>query len=251
MAIDSEKLLTAKIDDLYKRCDKYAKAVFSDFLDPASQISVNENSFNNNGYRSVWFGGFTDAERKILGVFPDWEEATEEVFPIAALKIECKYDAKLSHRDYLGAVLSLGIDRSKIGDILVEENTAVIFALDTAADYIKNNIVKIGRCGIKITVLKFDEIVLPEPKFEIINTVAASERIDAVLAAALKLSRANTAKLINSGKVQINYKLCDNVSKNLCIGDLISVRGFGRLLFDNIGSETRSGRYHISLKRYV
>lgn len=251
MALDEEKLLIARTNDLYSKCDKYASAVFSTFLDPASQVIVNEKCINNVGYNSVWFGGYEDAERNVLGVFTEWEEPTDSAFPILALKIECKYPAGLSHRDYLGAILSLGIDRSKTGDIIVDGDSAVVFVLEDIAEYIKTNLAKIGRHGVKIDICSVDNIELPERKFKIINAVSASLRLDAVLAGGLNLSRANAVKLIQAGKVQINHKLCEDVSQNLSNGDLISVRGFGRLVFEGVGNSTRSGRIHITLKKFV
>ena len=142
MSIAEEKLLIAKTNDLYNKCDKYASAVFSVFLDPASQVVVKENCINNSGYHNVWFGGYGMSERNVLGVFNEWEEPDNKYFPISALKIECKYSAGLSHRDYLGAILSLGIDRSKIGDIAVDGDNAVVFVLEDIAEYIKTNLLK-------------------------------------------------------------------------------------------------------------
>lgn len=251
MALDEEKLLIAKMNDLYSKCDKYASAVFSAFLDSSSQVTVKEKCFNHAGYNIELFGGFDDAERKIFGVFPEWSEIDHSEYPIMALNVRCKGEAELTHRDYLGSVLSLGIDRSKIGDILVDGGNAIIFAMEDIASYIQNNISKIGRCGVEITAKNIDEIVLPERKFQTIEAVAGSERIDAVLSSALNLSRSNSVKLIEADKVQINHRPCQSVSHKLSVGDLISVRGFGRFILDGIGNETRKGRLHITLKKYI
>ncbi len=251
MALDEEKLLIAKIDDLYKKCDKYATAAFSAFLDSAAQAVVSEKCLNCAGYNLKMFGGFEEAERKIFGVFNEWEEADESRFPISVLSIKCKGAAKLAHRDYLGAVLSLGIDRCKVGDILVDDTGAVVFAADDIAEYIKNNISKIGRCGVEVGVCAVKEAQIPERRFEVINTVAASERLDAVVAAALNMSRGSAAAAIESAKVQVNHRICESTSHKLRVGDLISVRGFGRVLLEDMGGVTRKGRLHITLKKFI
>lgn len=250
MALDEEKLLIAKINDLYNKCDKYVTPTFSTFLNPASQAVVREKCINCAGYNVKLFGGYDESERQIFGVFNEWEEPDNEKFPISVLNVRCKSNAELTHRDYLGAVLSLGLDRSKIGDILIDGSNALIFVMEDIAGYIQNNISKIGRCGVEIKVSSIDEVVLPERKFEIIDTVAASERADAIIASALNLSRSNAVSAIEAGKVQINHKLCENVSQKLSAGDLISVRGFGRLILDSVGNTTRKGRLHITLKKF-
>ncbi|MCX7714719.1 MAG: YlmH/Sll1252 family protein [Clostridia bacterium] len=244
-----DKLLIARINDLIKQCDKYGRARFSSFLNPAEQVQIEE--YFAREVNMHFFGGYEGAQRCMLGIFPDWQEPEEDVFPVTVLKIFSRFGEGLSHRDYLGGVLSLGIDRCKTGDILVEEDGAFVFVSDDIAEYIKSNLRKIGNHGIGVDTVDLGQIVLPKEKTEIFETVAASARLDAVLAAALRISRNNCAKLIKAGKVQVNYKPCEDLSCNLSVGDLICARGFGRLKLDDIGTTTRSGRLHISLKRYI
>lgn len=251
MALDEEKLLIAKIDDLYKKCDKYASAVFSAFLDPASQAIVAEKCGSRVGYNVKMFGGFDEAERKVFGVFNEWEQPDDSAFAISVVSIKSKGAARLTHRDYLGAILSLGIDRGKVGDILVEDTYALVFVADDIAEYIGNNISKIGKCGVQTQVCAAADAHIPPRRFELINVVAASERLDAVIAAALNISRSNAVSAIEGARVQINHKVCENVSQKLCVGDLISVRGFGRVVLEDMGGVTRKGRRHITLKKFI
>ena len=121
-----EKLLIAKCEDLFRLCDRYADCRFSDFLNEAEQAFIQREIGQRLGYNTQFFGGFSDAQRKIFGVFPEWMEISYDVFPIGVVKISKKYKKVLSHRDYLGTVLSTGLDRVKIGDIIVNEDGAYI-----------------------------------------------------------------------------------------------------------------------------
>lgn len=246
---EEEKLLISRVNDVFRLCEKYACPRFTSFLDGAMQLCVKENIYC--GDNTMFFGGFEDSERKILGVFPEWTEPSEQEFPIGVLKISHTYGGELSHRDYLGSIMSLGIERSKTGDILVDGNTAFVFAESDICSYIKNNIKKIGSRGVDIEICAADDIVLPERKFQTLNIVAASMRLDAIVGALAKLSRAQAVRLIEGGKVSVNHKEILKAAYEVNEGDLISVRGFGRALADKVGANTRSGRLHVVMKKYV
>lgn len=246
---DDEKLLISRVRDAFNLCEKYASPRFTSFLDGAMQNCIKENVYP--GENAIFFGGFEGSERQMLGVFPEWILPDISMFPISVVKIEHKYGSALSHRDYLGSIMSLGIERSKTGDILVDGNTAYVLAESDICDYIKNNISKIGNKGVSVSVCEIGDITLPERKFQIMNVVAASMRLDAVVAAVTNSSRANTAKLIDAGKVNVNHKEITKVAYEIKKGDLLSIRGFGRVIVDDIGTNTRSGRLHIIVKKYI
>lgn len=247
----NDKLLLARTADLFRLCDKYACARFSDFLDGAEQAVIVDSGAVQYGYNVLMFGGFEGSERKIMGVFPDWEEPDKSAFPIKVLTIESGIGRELTHRDYLGTFLSLGFDRSKTGDIIVDGKKAYAFVCEDIADYIKNNISKIGNQGVKIQVSDMAEISVPEPKLQRISAVCASMRLDAVTGAAAGVSRSNAAALIRGSKVSVNHRLCEDVSKPVKEGDLLSIRGCGRFIASAVSGETRSGRIHIELLKYM
>ena len=248
---DSDKLLLAKTEDLVRLCDKYAAAVFSDFLDGGEIAAIRDGFYFPCGYNFMFFGGCDDCEQKILGVFPEWSEADKEEFPIETLKIEGGYNRTLTHRDYLGTLMSLGIDRRKTGDILVDGKCAYIFVYSDVAEYIRQNITKIGNQGVKITGFKTGDVVIPQRKFEKTETVCASARLDAVVGAAAHLSRQEAARLINGGGVKLNFRELTDVSKTVKEGDMISFNGSGRFILSEVGNETRKGRIHIVLNKYI
>lgn len=246
---EDEKLLLSRVRDTFNLCEKYASPRFCDFLDGAMQECIRENMYLDDN--AVFFGGYDDSERCMLGVFPEWIQPSNEMFPISVVKIEHKFGAPLSHRDYLGSIMSLGIERSKTGDILVDGNTAYVLAHSDICTYIKNNISKIGSKGVTTSVCGIGDITLPERKFQIMNVVAASMRLDAVAAAAANVSRANIVRLIESGKVSVNHREITKAAYEVKKGDLLSIRGFGRAIVADTGNNTRSGRLHIVIKKYI
>ena len=244
-------MLIARIEDLFGLCDKYQTPRFSKFLDEAQQELVLRDAVCPAGYNTGFFGGYENSQRKVFGVFPEWMEFDEKQFPIEVMVIRKKYEKALTPRDYLGTVLSLGIDRSNVGDILVEKNCAYVYMLSDVCSYACDNIDKISNVGVNVKVESFTDIMPPEQKFETINAVCASERLDAVVSAMLKISRNNAAGLIRAEKVSVNHMPITRVDRILNPKDIISVRGFGRYIFEEAGAKTRSDRIHIVVKKYI
>lgn len=243
----SDDIFIKKIYDVARLSEKYHSPKFLKFLDETEQAIIK----NEGILQGVMFGGYDGAERKLFGVFPDWQEPSEEEFPIAILKFTKKYEKELNHRHYLGTILSLGIERNKIGDILPGDDGATIFVLEDIAGFIKENIKKIAGCGVDIDICDRNSVKIPEKRFELIDIVAASMRLDACLAAILKISRRDAKNLALSGKVLINHLEAKSEDAKLDIGDLLSIRGFGRVEVLEIGGKTRSDRVHITVKKFI
>lgn len=249
---DGDKLLAAKTEDLFRLCEKYAEPRFSAFLDGGEAAFIEDSVVFPFGFNTMFFGGFRGSERKILGVFPEWTDAEEGLFPLSILKVSGGYSRELTHRDYLGAMLSLGIDRSKTGDIIIAaDGFAYAAVCSDIAGYIAENMKKIGSQGVKISVLDSAEGVDPVRRFKNISAVCASQRLDAVVGAAAGVSRAAASKLIAAEKVKLNHRPSADPSRTVNEGDLISVRGEGRFTLESVDGSTRSGRIHISLKKYI
>lgn len=236
-----------KMQDVFRLSEKYHTPRFSKFLDGAQQELLRRRGISD----GVLFGGYEGAERCVLGAFPPWQEPENELFPIKALLVKKKYERELSHRDYLGTVLSLGIERNKTGDILVTDSGAYIFVLEDIAEFICDNVSKVSGCGVDISIISTDGIVVPEKKFCKVCVVSASMRLDAVVGAMLRISRNEAKTLILSGKVSVNHIEALNCDFMIKENDLLSVRGFGRAVLSEIGGKTRSDRVHITLKKYI
>jgi RNA-binding protein YlmH len=169
---------------------------------------------------------------------------------IAVEPVSAKFAENLSHRDYLGAILSLGIERSLIGDILVREKQAWFFCLDSAADFLTSSLTRIRNTAVSASLSSAEAPEL-RPRYEQLRLNVASERLDAVLSAFTGLSRARTADLFSGEKVFVNGRIVTDKSARLKEGDLLSVRGFGKAAYQGIEVETRKNRLWVSLLKYV
>lgn len=246
-----EKLLTAKINDLFNMCDRRCIPQFSAFLDGGEQAVLEDNFRIPAGYNVLSFGGYERAERKIFGVFPQWTEADTSEFPISLLRFDAPPFRSLTHRDYLGTLMSLGLDRSKTGDILTDEEGAYVFVMSDVAEYIARGVNKIANIGVKSKIVPELSQASLKVSTELEECVCASLRIDAVAAAAYNISRASAEKLIHAGHVKLNHREITDRSKQVSEGDLLSVRGFGRCILAGAGTQTRSGRLHITIEKFI
>ena len=245
--MDNEKLLKSKISDIKRLSEKYSTPRFSDFLDEAEAETVRMERLDFGG---VFFGGYDSAKRKVLGFFPDWYETEISDFPITVVEIIKKGDKNLSHRDYLGTVLGLGLERRKIGDIIVTKKGAYIFAISDVASLVLG-LEKVSSCGVKTRTVDFSDLEIPESEFKVLETVAASMRLDSILSGTLNMSRKNTGDFIKSGRCMVNHRTVERNDFTLKEGDTLSLRGFGRYEVMSVGGETRSGRLHIKIKKYI
>ena len=176
-----------------------------------------------------------------------WED------PIRILHIRpkaAKFAELLSHRDYLGAVMSLGIERELTGDIIVRGKEAWMYVMDTAVDFITESLTEIRHTPVICEEVS-DEVPELAPSFQTMHVNVASERLDLFLAAATSLNREDAKKLLRDRKVFINGRLADSAGDRLRPGDELVIRGFGKYLYDGIASTTRKGRINITLRKYI
>jgi len=248
-----------KEDDMFKKrlieLSNYAyshnRIVFSDFMNLNELnilYTIPKNLFSA-GYET--YGGYELSERQMAAFLPD-AFSYDYRYPVKVIKISPanrKFAESLSHRDYLGALMNLGIDRCKLGDILVDEDSALLFAAEGIAGYIAENLSQV-RHTIVTTEIKDTADISYTPRYETVKGTVSSIRLDTVLAAAYPLSRSKLSVFIESGKVFINGKLITGNGHSVKEGDVISVRGLGRIVYEGIISETKKGRYLISLRKY-
>lgn len=199
----------------------------------------------------LFYGGYENAERRILGVFAPDEEPETERFPIKALTFRFdRKDKKLTHRDFLGAFMSQGIARDTIGDILVGDGTAVAFLTDTAAKAVSGGVFSVGGADVGVTE-GFDENDLPETEYAAIEGAVSSLRIDCVTALAARCSRSHAVKLVRSGGVHYKGRSAPDVSDRLTEGDEFFIKGCGRFVLSSINGSTKKGKLTISLKKFI
>ena len=235
--------------------------VYTDFLGLAEQNLFLENLRLYPPVAYYVYGGHADTERYCIcfdgtvetNIFCRVEPDYPESFPISCVKISpsgLKYNETLTHRDFLGAILHLGIARSKIGDIYIKENCAYVFCVDTIAEFLCKELINVKHT------LVHCEISVPEPEilapvFKEISGTVASLRLDAFLALAFQASRSSLTAYIAGGKTYINGKLSLKPDGQLSEGDIISVRGMGRFLVAQINHKTKKGRISVVIKKYI
>lgn len=198
------------------------------------------------------FGGTENTDRKMLR-FGNAEELGYEVpFPIVCVHIRpllAKFADRLSHRDFLGALMNLGIERDIIGDIKVGEKEAYLFCTENIADYICENLSKIKHTNVKC-VKNADYTELPEEEPDTKVLQVASLRTDVVIAKVYNLSRESSLDLFRAGKVFVNGRMCENNAKTLKAGDVVNARGYGKFVFMEEKGETKKGKINAKVVVY-
>ena len=198
------------------------------------------------------YGGYGLSERQMAAFLPD-ALYYDYQYPIQIIEISPvnrKFAEELSHRDYLGAVMNLGIERCKLGDILIEDGKAILFAKEELAGYIMEHLTRIRHTTVKTSILSAFEYSY-EPRYEELKGTVASVRLDTVLSLAYPLSRSKITGLIEGARVFVNGKLVTSNGYRLKEGDILSVRKMGRIGYNGILSETKKGRYMVSIRKYI
>lgn len=219
----------------------------TDFLDPYARGLAKSilNLFTEISYKEL--GGIHKAERKVISIYPSYLSHEELEIPIMALEIR-GISSKYSHRDFLGSLLSLGINRDKTGDIFIHENYAQIVVKNEISSFILMNLKKIGNANINIKKIQLKDLNLGKIKYKEVFVVIPSPRLDTLVGGAWNLSRNDSKKVIESGKVKVNWQPIERVFKDIKEGDLISAKGYGRFILDTVEGITRKGNIKVKLK---
>ncbi len=245
--MDETKLLLSKITDLAYLSQKNCYPAFSKFLDASALARVA--GVKASGCTYFAFGGYPDAERKVVGCFPESCDYMEELFPICTIKLVPSESEGLTHRDYLGSLIGLGIKRECLGDIVLYPEGAYVLCLDDIGEFILRNITKIGRRRVQAVLCENEK--LPEKTLKRMTSTVASERLDCLLSQVTGCSRNKAEELIRLGKVQINYLPAESASKKLKPSDVVSVRGFGKFIYIGAVGETKKRRYKVEYDLYI
>ncbi len=231
--------------ELAERAEEWCCAQFSEFLNMEEQSALALLKLKTP--HRLW-GGYENAER-CIAVFG---EAENSELPLAIIKAEPlnrKFADALSHRDFLGSLMGLGIRREVIGDIVISENVAYIFCLSSIAEYIMRSLGKVKHTSVKCSCVDaLPENAQAKPQEQ--SVIVASERLDVLIAAVCKLSRNQVKELFGSRRIFVNSALCENFSFLPKEGDVISVRGFGRFVYCGVQGKTKKGRLAVDILLY-
>lgn len=246
-----DTLLAKRLIDLSRQAQQRDIVVFSDFLN-LNELNIFKQEVSElySGYELS--GGYELSERQMIAFIPDALCYTWK-YPISCLKItpvNHKFAETLTHRDILGSLMNLGIERYKLGDILVDELQSYVFCKEQIADYLKE-----GLNRIRHTMVTSD-IVLPEalciePKKELMEGIITSNRLDSIIACICKISRPQACQWIKGGKVFLNNRQILQTTAECKPGELISIRSIGRFCFLDCLGETRKGRLKIQFEKYI
>lgn len=248
----TQDALEKRLNELALRAAHTGRACYTRFLEPAWEDAARRAAARAGAKVALW-GGYEEAERRVAA-FYDVEEPPREDYPICALRLA--WNAKFAspgHRDLLGAVMGLGIERETTGDIAMGTwrgaPCAYLFAAEEMADYIAASLESAGRASLKVAVAEETPELLP-PEGQALRLTVQQERLDAVLAAACRLSRSEAQRLIAGGLVKLNHAVTLRADAKLGEGDLISARGYGRIRVDAFQGESRRGRLVVQVFRY-
>ena len=233
--------LKKRFCELSARADEGSYAVYSDFLTLAEQDVLSQTSL-----RFELVGGYGNAERR-LAVFGETWGAPPPAVWLCIEPLSQRFADALTHRDFLGSVVGLGLHREVLGDIIVHENRGFLYCLDTVAPFICENLTQVKRTAVRVTSVDSPPDVstsLPEKSFFVVS----SERLDAVVAAVFDLSRAESQRFFDRELVFINSRLARKPEASPRVGDVVSVRSCGRFIYEGIERETKKGRLRVAVR---
>ena len=249
---DENELLKKRFIELSNKSASCGYFLFTDFLGLNEQSVFNEAKamFKNSKY--TIYGGNEHSERVMIRFGDEEDLGYCEDFPIAIIKAEPKapkFADKLTHRDFLGALLNLGIERKTLGDIVINENVGYIFAKEEICDYITSSFTKVKHTDIKASVIES----LPDVKLfntERIKIQVASERIDAVISKVYSISRDESLSLFKKHLVFVCGRCIENNSYTPKENDVISVRGYGRFIYRGVFGTSKKGKLNVECDKY-
>ena len=228
-------------------------------LDETSMLKTVEREYNEY-VDTFYYGGYSDSERQIALFVPKFYDANdidnflsdnEDENPVCIVRLKKDKFNTLSHRDYLGAIMGLGLKREMVGDIKVTDSGADIFCLKSSAEYICDNLKKSGRGSVTGEIMPVSSFNSSDDKYELLFTTVSSLRLDGIIAAFFNLSRSTAAEAVNKGLVYVNSSQCLKGDYNLKEGDKIVLRGKGKTILTEVKGTSKKGKLKIEYKKYI
>ncbi len=242
-----DSILLKQIEDKKRQCEEQYCESYTAFLD-VHQIALAENEFKFTKHKL--YGGYDDAERRIIVFLPDYlDDISDDPLEILRVRIP-KGGKTLGHRDYLGSILSLGIDRNVTGDIIVRDFGADIIILKSMEEFLLANYNQAGHTKLSVEILPISELDLGEVHTSIKHDTVASLRLDNIVGSAFNLSRTKAQEFIKSGIVFVDNIQCEKYDKEIAENSKIVLRGKGKVVLKSIGNKTRKDRIYIELEIY-
>lgn len=232
-----EEIWLKKQSSFFKNGEQRGRNVVTDFLTPKEQQILQVHLA---AYQLVFDGGYQNAERRqaILKVY----EQNNPTYTIFQFKYNNRFQT-ITHRDVLGSLMNLGIERNQIGDIILKENVVQIIATNKIAPFLLQNVTTIKKATVQLE--EVTEVLENSESVESEECFVASYRLDVFVSAFTKMSRKNADEYIEKGHIQVNHRVMYSSNYQCAIGDLISIRGYGRFTFEAIKTQSKKGKYRI------
>ena len=247
-----DKLLLAKLWDKISAGIRRDIPAHTCFLSPREQEMARYLFGEQPGL--VRFGGYGDAERKMICYLPDYldvDNLYDAGSPVVCLHAEYYEGDTMSHRDFLGALMGAGIARDTVGDICTGKGCCDFFVSAEIAPYILQNFSSAGRTRLHLTQVPLNQAAVQEPEVKELRDTLASLRLDSVISAGFRIGRSQAAQFISAGKAAIDGLPCEKPDKTVTEGTKISVRGLGKIKLQTVGGQTKKGRISVIIHRYM
>jgi len=202
----------------------------------------------------TFFGGAEVCERAVCCWLPDYLDESwlsSGDGPVAAVRAEFYAQDTLSHRDFLGSLMGSGIKRETVGDIFAGEGSCDFFVTREILPYVLQNLESAGRTKLRLREIALSEVSLPQAQLKTIRDTVSSLRLDGVVSSGFGLSRGKAAAAVESGKLELNYLPCVKPDKPVAEGDVISIRGLGKIRLESVAGTTKKGRISIVISRFI
>lgn len=256
-----DRLLVARLLDQVELAVKKVAPVATDFFDPRERELCREVLHYLPEAKALSFGGYRGAERQRMVIIPAFYLAEAVEPPLAYLAIRpAAKEGKLvlggtgslfTHRDVLGSILGLGLKRGKIGDLLLAAEEAQAVVAEEVGDFILTNLTKVGSLSVMVEAIDPEQLNTPVERVKEIKSTVASLRLDAVAGLGYGVSRSRMAREIKMARVKVNWRPVTEPDYKVAVGDVLSIRGRGRVVVAEVGGETKKGRLVIKLKRLL
>lgn len=248
-----ERLLLSRALDQLHLADTRSIPTHTGFLSPAEAGLVLQLLSAIGGPSYCFLGGYDEAERCRCAFLPDWQ-SPEDLAPeelISAVRAAWYPSHTLTHRDFLGALMGLGLKREAIGDILVGQGSCDILLLPELAPFVLQNLEYAGHEKLHVEPVSLDHLHFPQPKVKVVHDTVPSLRLDAVAAAGFSISRSKLSDAIHAGKVTVNWQAVTRADFPVAEGAVIACRGLGKCKLTEVGQLSRKGRVNITIQRYL
>lgn len=260
MIMTEKEVLISHARELKEKCAEMSVVTFTNFLTIEEKSSLSVLKSENSKYvNTFYYGGYSEAERCVAVFVPEFykTDSVAEFFkeypeenPLAVIKAEKDKFTNMTHRDFLGSLMALGLKREMLGDIIVTDYGCCFFCLKNMASFIVENLKRTGRGSVECKIIDFSELPDNSDKCEYVFSSLPSLRLDAVVSAAFSLSRSKSSEFISKGVVYVNDTECLKNDMTLDEGSKIVLRGKGKVILNRINGLSKKGRIHAEFKKF-